>query len=111
MGGGDTHHTNDNKKKRNGGAHIWRGEWRASRNGGWEGEFGGVCKIESCLEALLEMDFSTKPLNFGVEAHIEAPARDALTAIDQQKGGEGITYAVRGQSPQNTLPFYRHKHV
>jgi hypothetical protein len=25
------------------------------------------------LEALLEMDFCTKPPNFGVEAHMEAP--------------------------------------
>jgi hypothetical protein len=53
-------------------------EWRASKNGGWEGEFGGVCKMEACLEALLEMDFCTKPPNFGVEAHMEAPAGDAL---------------------------------
>jgi hypothetical protein len=66
------------KKERNGGAHIWRGELRASRNGGWEGEF-GVCKMKACLEALLEMDFYTKPPNFGVEAHMEAPAGDALT--------------------------------
>jgi hypothetical protein len=54
------------------------GEWRASRNGGWEGEFGGVCKMEACLETLLEKDFCTKPQNFGVEAHMEAPAGDAL---------------------------------
>jgi hypothetical protein len=66
------------KRERNGGAHIWRWKWRASRNGGWEGEFGGVCKMEACLEALLEMDFCTKPPNFGVEAHMEAPAGDAL---------------------------------
>jgi hypothetical protein len=66
------------KRERNGGAHIWRGKWRASRNGGWEGEFGGVCKMEACLEALLEMVFCTKPPNFGVEARMEAPAGDAL---------------------------------
>jgi hypothetical protein len=30
------------KKEKNGGAHIWRGKWRASRTGGWEGEFGGA---------------------------------------------------------------------
>jgi hypothetical protein len=36
---------------------VWRGEWRTSKNGGWEGEFGGVCKIEACLEALLELVF------------------------------------------------------
>jgi hypothetical protein len=35
--------------------------------------------MEGHLEALLEMDFCTKPLNFGVEAHMEAPAGDALT--------------------------------
>jgi hypothetical protein len=34
--------------------------------------------MEACLEALLEMDFCTKPPNFGVEAHMEAPAGDAL---------------------------------
>jgi hypothetical protein len=34
--------------------------------------------MESCLEALLEMDFCTKPPNFGVKAHMEAPAGDAL---------------------------------
>jgi hypothetical protein len=56
------------------------GGWRASRNGGWEGEFGGVCKMEACLEAMLEMDFCSKPPNFGVEAHMEAPAGDALSA-------------------------------
>jgi hypothetical protein len=35
--------------------------------------------MEACLEALLEMDFCTKPPNFGVETHMEAPAGDALT--------------------------------
>jgi hypothetical protein len=63
----------ERKKERNGGAHIWRGKWRASRIGGWEGEFGGVCKMEACLEALLEMDFCTKPPNFALEAHMETP--------------------------------------
>jgi hypothetical protein len=29
--------------------------------------------MEVCLDALLELGFYTKPLNFGVEAHIEAP--------------------------------------
>jgi hypothetical protein len=78
------------KKERNGGAQIWRGEWRASRNGGWEGEFGGVCKMEACLEALLEMDFCTKPPNFGVEAHMEAPAGDALRIMEMC-----LTYSLR----------------
>jgi hypothetical protein len=35
--------------------------------------------MEACLEALLEMDFCTKPPNFEVEAHMEAPAGDALS--------------------------------
>jgi hypothetical protein len=35
--------------------------------------------MEACLEALLEMDFYTEPLNFGVEAHMEAPAGNALS--------------------------------
>jgi hypothetical protein len=30
--------------------------------------------MEACLEALLEMNFYTKPQNFGVEAHMEGPA-------------------------------------
>jgi hypothetical protein len=47
-------------------------EWRVG------GEFGGACKMEVCLEALLEMDFCTKPPNFGVDAHMEAPAGDAM---------------------------------
>jgi hypothetical protein len=34
--------------------------------------------MEGHLEALLEMDFCTKPPNFGVEAHMEAPTGDAL---------------------------------
>jgi hypothetical protein len=46
-----------------------------------EGRFGGASKMEGHLEALLEMDFCTKPPNFGVEAHMEAPAGDALRDI------------------------------
>jgi hypothetical protein len=38
-----------------------------------EGRFGGASKMEGHLEALLEMDFYTKPPNFGVEAHMEPP--------------------------------------
>jgi hypothetical protein len=34
--------------------------------------------MEGHLEALLEMDFCTKPPNFGVETHMEAPTGDAL---------------------------------
>jgi hypothetical protein len=37
--------------------------------------------MEACLEALLEMDFCSKPPNFGVEVHMEAPAGDALTDV------------------------------
>jgi hypothetical protein len=37
--------------------------------------------MEACLEALLEMIFCTKPPNFGVEAHMEAPAGDALREV------------------------------
>jgi hypothetical protein len=43
-----------------------------------EGRFGGASKMEGHLKALLEMDFCTKPPNFEVEAHMEAPAGDAL---------------------------------
>jgi hypothetical protein len=35
--------------------------------------------MEDHLEALLEMDFCTKPPNFGVEAHMEAPLEMLLT--------------------------------
>jgi hypothetical protein len=58
---------------------VWRGGWRASKNGGWEWEFGGVWKIEVHMEALLEFVFCSKPPNFGVEAHIEAPTGVALS--------------------------------
>jgi hypothetical protein len=37
--------------------------------------------MEACLEALLEMDFCTKPPNFRVEADMKAPAGDALIMI------------------------------
>jgi hypothetical protein len=37
--------------------------------------------MEGHLEVLLEMDFCTKPPNFGVEAHMEAPAGDALRTL------------------------------
>jgi hypothetical protein len=37
--------------------------------------------MEGHLEALLEMDFCTKPPNFGVETHMEAPTGDALTHL------------------------------
>jgi hypothetical protein len=47
----------EGKKEKIVGPTGWTGEWRASKNGGWEGEFGGVCKIEACLEALLELVF------------------------------------------------------
>jgi hypothetical protein len=30
---------------------IWRGNWRPFRNGGLEGKFGGVCKMQAHLEA------------------------------------------------------------
>jgi hypothetical protein len=48
--------------RKNGGTHVWRGEWRASRNGGWEGGFGGTCKMEVHLEAVLELFFFTLKL-------------------------------------------------
>jgi hypothetical protein len=46
------------KDKKKDGSHVWRGGWRASRNGGWEWEFGGVWKMEVKIEALLELVFS-----------------------------------------------------
>jgi hypothetical protein len=47
----------------------------------WKGRFGEASKMEGDLEALLEMDFCTKPPNFGVEANMKAPTGDALTSI------------------------------
>jgi hypothetical protein len=38
--------------------------------------------MEACLETLLEMNFCNKPLNFGVETHMKAPAGDALRTWD-----------------------------
>jgi hypothetical protein len=61
------------KKIKKGGSHVWRGEWRASRNGGWEWEFGGVWKMKVHIESLLELVFCPNPSNFGVEAHIKPP--------------------------------------
>jgi hypothetical protein len=55
--GGAQPSRDEGKKRKIVGPTGWTGEWRASKNGGWEGEFGGVCKIEACLEALLELVF------------------------------------------------------
>jgi hypothetical protein len=41
---------------------IWRGKWRAFKNGGWEGKFGGVWKIEVHIEALMELFFFSSSL-------------------------------------------------
>jgi hypothetical protein len=57
---------------------AWKGNLEDSRNGGLEGEFRGLCKMEGHLEVLLELSFYSKPPKFGVEDHIEAPARVAL---------------------------------
>jgi hypothetical protein len=42
--------------------------------------------MKACLEALLELDFCTKPPNFGVkahmEAHMEAPTGVAITVAN-----------------------------
>jgi hypothetical protein len=75
----------EGKKEKNGGAHVWRG-WRASGNGGWEGEFGGASKMEDCLEVLLELCFCTKPLKFGVEVHMKAPIGVALRLRPTREG-------------------------
>jgi hypothetical protein len=60
----------DQRKRKKGLGPRLEGEWRASKNGGWEGEFGGACKMEVCLEALLEMDFCIESPNFEVEVHM-----------------------------------------
>jgi hypothetical protein len=39
----------------------------------WRGNLEGHAKMEVHLEALLELCFCTKPLKFGVEAHMKAP--------------------------------------
>jgi hypothetical protein len=65
------------------------GRWRASKNGGWEGEFEGVCKMKVCLEALLELGFCTKPPNFGVETHMEAPTL-LLLHVRQPQGNNQL---------------------
>jgi hypothetical protein len=76
------------KEKKSGGIHVWRGIRRASRNGGLEGGFGGECKMETCLETLLELGFCTKPPNIKVEAHMEALAGIALSDYVQYQCGQ-----------------------
>jgi hypothetical protein len=44
--------------------------------------------MEACLEALLEIDFCTKPPNFEVEAHIEAPTGVALVVSVLKNAGD-----------------------
>jgi hypothetical protein len=39
--------------------------------------------MKACLEVLLELGFCTKPPNFGVEAHMEAPTGVALTSAPE----------------------------
>jgi hypothetical protein len=76
---------------------------------GGKGQFGGTCKMEVCLEALLELCFWTKPPNFGVEAHIEAPTGVALSPIRYFSDGfyrnQTILY---GQKPNEKFLFSFH---
>jgi hypothetical protein len=52
------------------------------------------------LEALLELDFCTKLINFGVEAHMEAPTEVALSG--------GAAWSLNAAStPLFTLFFAR----
>jgi hypothetical protein len=60
------------KKKEMVGPTFGGGQWRASRNRGWEEEFGRASKMEGHLEVLLELCFFTKPLKFEVEDHTKA---------------------------------------
>jgi hypothetical protein len=46
--------------------------------------------MEGHLEALLEMDFCTKPPNFGVEANMEAPTGDALREPNRSNREEDV---------------------
>jgi hypothetical protein len=66
------------------------GEWRTSRIGGWEWEFGGVWKIKVHIEVPLELVFSLKPPNFGEEAHIEPPNGVALNSSSLCQLGRSI---------------------
>jgi hypothetical protein len=93
--GRDREEQRGEKKKKNGGTHIWRGGWRASRNGGLEGKFGGACKIEAHLEALMELIFYTKPLNFIVKTHMEVLTGVTLIA------GVALTSTECNQSEEN----------
>jgi hypothetical protein len=63
--------------------------------------------MEGHLKALLEMDFCTKPPNFRVEAHMEAPAGDALS----HRPNEGLfdfphadLWEARVLAPDNPCP-------
>jgi hypothetical protein len=46
-----------NEKDKNSGTHFWRGFVGPPKNAGLEGKFGGVCKMQAHLEALLELSF------------------------------------------------------
>jgi hypothetical protein len=65
-------------KIKNGGSHVWRGKWRASKNGGWEWEFVGVWKMEVHIEALLEL-FFPKTFKFWSRGPYRGPHWSCLT--------------------------------
>jgi hypothetical protein len=63
--------------------------------------------MEGHLEAVLEMDFCTKPPNFGVEAHMEAPTGDALTIPSIETLSLELSNAVQLQRLHNISPFFK----
>jgi hypothetical protein len=64
--------------------------------------------METCLEALLKMDFCTKPPNFGVEGHMEAPTGDALTS---SYGHDVYEHANVTSLYLPILTLYFHHHI
>jgi hypothetical protein len=69
-----------------------------------DGEFEGVCKMEVHLEVLLELHFFTKPPNFGVEAHMEAPTGVALPQIQAAEHWAN-QQSIRLSPTEEAVPF------
>jgi hypothetical protein len=64
--------------------------------------------MEVCLEALLEMDFCTKPPNFGVDVYMEAPAGDALS-MGREMSIIGTLCHLKVSNPIDVLQLYTDK--
>jgi hypothetical protein len=73
------------KKIKNGGTHGLEGRMEGLQKWRLRWEIWRVCKMKARLEVLLELDFCTKPPNFGIEAHMEAPTGVALSDAEREE--------------------------